>query len=223
MRRRLIICIFFLSILPVLFSNDIYQHYILTYGEGPLGQHLLGFESVIYSKQDAVDYAKSEIMEFLSAMIYGYTFTYKVENTVSNIEGYFDLEKIADMQHTDPNITLRQLEEKSDAIRIQATYRLGEDQKHYIRAYQSLSACMSMGEAEGPIIDKWESRLDVYKEAIKAAVLNEARNRLKSRPLLIKGRLLLQESPRIYLISGNWRVRVTIHLMIQDVEYRDVY
>ena len=69
----------------------------------------------------------------------------------------------------------------------------------------------------------WKIRLETFKEAMNNAVLNAARNQIKARPLFIKGRILLKKSPEISLISGEWRVRVETHLIIQDVTFEDVH
>ncbi len=53
--------------------------------------------------------------------------------------------------------------------------------------------------------------------------MSEAKNRLKARPLYIKGRLLLKESPQFRIISGEWVARVEAHIIIKDIEYQDVY
>ena len=89
MKRLLIIT--YLIIHTILFSNQIYQNYIQVYGEGPIGRHLVGFDVIVYSRKDAVELARKEIMEFLSGSIYGYSFIYKVENNLNHSEGYFDL------------------------------------------------------------------------------------------------------------------------------------
>lgn len=205
------------------FTSEIYQNYVQAYGEGPLGQYLTGLDTVRYTEEDAVEYAREEIMEFLSGMIYGYNFIYKVENKINNTKGYFDLIPIARLKNTDKNISLTQLQEKGDSLKIQALYRLSLDQKSYLKGFQSSLAKMSIGESSGSWVDKWDKRLDVYKDALKNAIFNEARKRYKSRPLFIKGKLLLIKSPLIMINSGQWKVRVKVHVIIKEVKYRDVY
>ena len=216
----IIIALFYVNIL---FANDIYQNYVQAYGEGPIGQYLIGFETMRYSKENAVEFAREEIMEFLSGMIYGYNFVYKVENKINNTKGYFDLIPIAKLKNTDKNISLSQFEKKDEALKIQALYRLSMDQKIYFQGYPPHGPRGGTDESADSNSNSWGNSLDVFKKAIKNAVFNEARRRYKSRPLFIKGKLLLKESPLISLVSGKWRVRVKAHVFIIDVKYRDVY
>ena len=175
------------------FSNQIYQNYIQVYGEGPIGRHLVGFDVLVYSKEDAVELARNEIMEFLSGSIYGYSFIYKVENNLDHSKGYFDLKPVVKLKEDDRNITLKQLEESNLTLRLQALYRLTDDQKNYINGFQSSIAKFSIGNATGDLNKDWKNRLEIYKNALKDSVLNEAKKRLKARPLYLKGKILLIE------------------------------
>lgn len=221
--RKIIILFFFLINLTLLFSNQIYQNYIQVYGEGPIGRHLVGFDVLNYSKKDAVELARKEIMEFLSGSIYGYSFVYKVENNLNHSKGFFDLTPLVKLKEKDINISLTQLEESDITIRLQALYRLTDDQKNYINGFQSTYAKFSVGEAAGPIDKDWGKRLEIYKDAIKNSILNEAKKRLKARPLYIKGRVLIIESPLIRLTSGEWNIRIKTHVAIKEISYEDIY
>ncbi len=210
-------------IIQSIFSEDIYFNYALSYGEGPLGQYLIGFKTYTYSQEDSVYYAKKEIMEFLSGMIYGYSFVYKVENNITHSKGFFDLTSLAKINEKDKNLSLRQIEKSDMSIRLQAIYRLNDDQKSYIRGFQSSLAKMSMGEASESWVNTWDKRLEVYKKALRDSVLNEARKKYKSRPLYIKGKLLLKENPVFIIVSGEWKVRVEVHIIISKVNYKENY
>lgn len=221
--KRVLLIFVFLNILILSFPIDVYINYVQAYGEGPTGKYLIGSGSKDYSEEDAVEYARSEIIEFLSGMIYGYNFKYKVDNRITGRKGYFELESITKIKIKDKNIKLTQVEEKKDALRLQATYRLSEDQKTYIRGFHSSLAKMSIGEAVGSWVDDWPKRLDVYKDALQNAVLNEARLRLKSRPMLLEGKIQLIESPFFGVVSGQWKVRVRTNIRISNIVYEDVY
>lgn len=202
---------------------EVYQSYITIYGEGPLGQYPIAFETVTYSEEDAVILAANEIFEFLSAMVYGYNFTYKVENRLNNRKGYFDLIPIALLNRKDRDLRIRQFEESRQSLRFQALYRLKSHEKSYVKGFRSSLAFMSSGTAYGTSVGDWANRITIYKEAIREAILAGARATIKSRPQYIKGRVLLAESPSISLISGEWRVTVKIHLIINEIKYQDSY
>jgi hypothetical protein len=218
-----ILCFIFIVAANYLYSQDIYQNYITAYGEGPVGQYIIGFITKFYTKEDAVNCAKNEIIEFLSGMIYGYTFTYKVENKNNNSNGYFELLPISHIKNTDKNIQLNQYQEKSDELKIQALYKLNSGQKSYLAGFQSSTANMSMGEATLSSIASWEKRIETYNLAIKNAVLNKAKEKYKSRPYILKGKILLKENPVFSIISGDWRAIVKIHINIDYANFDSVY
>lgn len=156
-------------------------------------------------------------------MLYGYSFIYKVENKLNHSQGYFELTPLAKIKDLEKNVQLTQFEESQQSLKFQALYRLNEDQRNFVNGFQSSLAKFSIGEARKNWVGEWNIRLETFKEAMKNAVLNEARNQIKARPLFIKGRILLKNNPEISLISGEWRVRVETHLIIQDVTYEDVH
>jgi hypothetical protein len=221
MRKTLFFIFIFSSI--VINAEEIYQNFIQVYGEGPVGQHMIGFDVKEYSKEDAVTYAKKEISEFLSGMVYGYSFTYKIENKLNHSEGYFEIAALAVIKDIEKNTRLTQFEESKTALRFQALYRLTEDQKSYLKGFQSSLAKFSKGEAKKNMLGEWGIRLETYKEALKSAILNEAKSKIRARPLYIKGKILLKNSPKISLISGEWRTQVETHIIITDIQYEDVY
>lgn len=221
--RNKILIIIFLFLINFIHPQEITQNYITAYGEGPIGQYIIGFNTKTYTKEEAVKYAKNEIMEFFSGMIYGYTFIYKIENKINNTKGYFEIFPIANINESDKNIILNQYQEKKDELKIQALYRLNTDQKSYLNGFNSSSANMSMGHASLSWTAPWNSRLETYNLALKNAVLNKAKELYKSRPFILKGKILLKESPIIGLISGEWRVRVKIHISIDNVNFDNVF
>lgn len=217
-------CIFFLFLSFSLWPEvQVYQNYIIIYGEGPVGQYPVGFETKTYSREDAVGYAKQEILEYLSGMVYGYRFTYKVENKVNNRKGFFDLEPVARLKNDDFNLTLRQFSESPLMIKVQAQYRLNDQQKVYIQAFKSSIAVMSQGSSTDSWVGDWDIRLSVYEDAIRDGVLNAARKKYKSRPHYLKGRILLAESPNFSVIEGQWRAVLKIHIIFDSVSYQDSY
>jgi hypothetical protein len=222
-KGKIFFFLFIITNLNTIYPDLIYKNYIQVYGEGPVGRYLLGKEVKVYTKDDAVNYAKDEIREFLAGMLYGYSFIYKVENKLNHSQGYFELTPLVKIKDLEKNVQLTQFEEKEQSLKFQALYRLNEDQRNFVNGFQSSLAKFSEGESRENWIGDWNIRLEAYKEAMKNAILNSARNQIIARPLFIKGRILLKNSPEINLISGEWRVRVETHLIIQEINYEDVH
>ncbi len=206
-----------------IYANEINKSYVQVYGEGPKGSIPTGFEVRSYKIEDSVQYAKNEVLEFLSGMVYGYNFVYRVENKVNHTKGYFELTPISKIKNTDKNFILSQYEESQISIRVQGTYRLNKNQKDYIRGFQSSAAKTALGTGFSKWETDWSKRFDAYKDAIRDAVLNSAKKSIKSRPQYIKGKVLLSQSPLYSVLAGEWRVIVKVHLIIIDVFYIDSY
>jgi hypothetical protein len=202
---------------------DIYKNYVQVYGEGPNGQQIFGFESRFFSKEETVEFARNEIMEFLSGLLYGYNFNYKIENQINKTKGYFELKNISKIKKEDKNLSLTQVEESQLSKKIQAIYRLNENQKNYIAGFHSSLSKSSSGEGSVPVSEPWEKRLEAYKDSLKNSILNNARKTYKSRPLYIQGKVFLSESPKFSLVSGEWKVDVKTQILITKVEYLDNY
>jgi hypothetical protein len=221
--KKYLIIIFLFSFFFSLNAIDIYQNYVQVFGEGPIGQMPFGFEVKTFSKEESIEFSRTEIMEFLSGMIYGYNFTYKVENKLNNTKGFFEIENITRLRKNDKNLSLTEFEQSQTSLKIKGIYRLEEGQKDYLAGFQASSAKMSSGTAFGSSTLGWETRLTVYKESLKNSILNNARKNYKSRPLYIKGKIFLAESPLISIISGEWRVIAKTHVIISSVNYLDSY
>jgi len=206
-----------------IYTNEINQSYVQIYGEGPKGRILTGFDVKSYKIEESVQYAKNEVLEFLSGMVYGYNFVYRVENKVNKTKGYFELIPISKIKNTDKNFTLSQYEESQISIRVQGIYRLNKNQKDYIRGFQGSIAKTASGTGFSKWETDWTKRFEAYKDAIRDAVLNSARKSIKSRPQYIKGKVLLVDSPLYSVLAGEWRVIVKVHLIITSIKYIDSY
>ncbi len=206
------------------YSQYINRSYIQIYGEGLIGQHFDNNSQMIrYELEDAVSMARNEIFEFASGMLYGYRFNLVTSNPVNGRRGYFDLEKIAVIRNNDPNMRVSQYEHSETSIRVQGTYRLQDSQKNYISGFRGAGGHMTQGTAEGSYYNDWTGRIEIYKNAIYDGIINAARLELKSRPLSITGKVLIESPPQYNLISGKWVTNVRFHLIISNITYENVY
>lgn len=221
--KKLII-ILFITIPISVNAAHITKNYVQVYGESPKGRMPFGLDARVYTEQESVLLARNEAFEFLAGMVYGYEFVYAVENPLLNVKGYFDLRHIAKIKRDDPNVSVTQLEESHEFMRVQALYRLNEDQKLFINGFRSQAGQMTMGDGEAAWTDNWSERITgSFKNAIQNAVLNAARRQYQSRPQYISGKLILRETPLFQADAGSWRCRVKADLVIDDVSYRDSY
>lgn len=204
-------------------DSEVFENYIVIYGEGPYGQWPIEFDVTTYTKQQAEEMAKQEIATYLSGMVYGYQFEYQTDNPLNKRKEVFQLTPVHVLGWEDRNFSFRQYEVSKNSIRIRGTYQLSPDQKNYIRNFCGTKAQTAVGEYCELNFQDWNNRYKSFEEAVKNAVLNKARKEFKSRPEQLKGKLILKESPKFYPISGSWRVIVRIHLFLDEVNYQKSY
>lgn len=219
MNKYLLLTLLILLVTPMYSSREVFENYIIIYGEGPFGQHPIGFEVRNYSRNDAENMAINEIAVFMSGMIYGYKFEYQPENPIDKRKDFFELTPVHLLKVKDKNFDFRQYEISQMSIRVQGIYRLYDDQKSFINGFRSPKVVTSQGIHDLLSSQDWDNRYKSFELAVKDAILNYARTSLKSRPLNIKGRLTLTESPKFSIMSGAWRVRVRINLIIDEIDY----
>ncbi len=221
MNKYFLISLLLFLLFPFFSIQEVFENYILIYGEGPYGQHPLEFEVRNYTKDDAENIAIQEIATYMSGIIYGYTFEYQIDNPINKRKDFFEFIPVKQLTIKDTNFDFRQYEISNVSIRVQGIYRLYADQKSYIQGYRTARVLTSQGEYDLLNSQDWNNRYKSFELAVKNAILNYAKTSLKSRPLTIKGKLNLRESPKFSIASGAWRVRVKINLIITEIEYQD--
>jgi len=125
----------------IILSINIYSipNLLQVYGESPIGEHIYGLETKNYTLDDAIQIAKIETAEFLSAMIYGYNFFYKVENRNLDIKEYLELTLIAKIDPNSKKMELTEYVKLDTTIRFQITYKLDEKEQNYIKNFSANS------------------------------------------------------------------------------------
>lgn len=145
--------------------------------------------------------ARQEAFHFLSANVYGYTFSYRPGSVLLKTEEVFQIE-------------LRGRIPEGAAIEIgdgtvDTIYRvkLGFDPTPSVRSWMSAfrTNTIRLTESEGTsdFAMGWEGRSDAYWDALKNLVLLAARIRLSSKPLIVKGDILIQGNPTFSVGAGR--------------------
>jgi len=221
--KQLLVFLIILQVFILFGENEVYQNYIKIIGEGPVGPHLIADEGVFYTRNDGEEFAKKEISLYMSGMIYGYTFEYQLENPITKRKDFFELKPRVLLSVKDPHLTYYQYEISNISIRLTGIYSLNEDQKVYINDFKSSLAVTSTGDTNEYNSQDWNLRYNAFEISVKNAIFNYAKSYLKSRPQYLRGKLILKESPKFYIVSGGWRVKTKINLIIQEIKYQDSY
>jgi hypothetical protein len=187
---------------------------IVVFGEYPAAQELgagaFGEEGAKTPREPFIEYAggsdyrakaRLEALHFLSANVYGYTFYYRPGSALLKTEEMFQ-------------IALRGRVPESAVIEIgvgivETIYRvkLGFDPTPSVQSWRAAfkTNTIRLTEAEGTsdFSMGWEGRSDAYRDALKNLVLLSARIRLSSKPLIVKGDILVQGNPSFSVGAGR--------------------
>jgi len=146
-----------------------------------------------------------EAFHFLNANIYGYTFTYKPKSTLMKVEEVFDIRLKGEMS---PNSIFTIGDGVYDNVyRVRIGFDITPSVKRWLYAFGSNRLRLATSEGTSDFFSGWEKRSSAYKEALRNLVLISARKKISSKPISIKGDILLKGQPIFSVDEINNRNR----------------
>jgi len=191
------VIIFIIIILS--FKVNCIPNLLQVYGESPIGLHIYGMEVKNYTLDDAVQIAKIETSDILSAMIYGYKFFYKVENKNLNIKEFLELTPIAKIDPNDKKIELTEYIILDNVIRFQITYKLDVKEQDYIKNFLSNSK-FSVGKTNLKKENPYDLLIKNYEKTIQKDRREEYINRVYE---YLKGKIKVDNNFQTNNLEGN--------------------
>jgi hypothetical protein len=187
---------------------------IIVFGEYPVVEELgggrFGEEGskaprepfIMYEK--GADYsakARAEALHFLDANVYGYTFSYRPGSALMKTEEVFQIQ----LRGKVPEGAV--IEIGNGVVDTIYRVKLGFDTTSSVQSWRAAfrSNTIRLTESEGTsdFYMGWEGRSDAYRDALKNLVLISARNRLSSKPLIVKGDILVDGNPSFSVGAGR--------------------
>lgn len=156
-----------------------------------------------------------EALHFLSAMIYGYTFEYKPGSKVMKTEEVFNIELRDSIKRSRVDV----LGEGAwkGIYRVKIAYPIDPYTEKWLRAFNSNKLRLEEAEGTSDFFSGWWGRSVAYMDALKNLVLISARKRYSSRPLTIKGDIILKENPEFNVGAGRWYCKIQGYVNFVDV------
>lgn len=200
---------------------------IVVYGEYPAVEELAAdafFDREPPRTAPLIDYslgetvqerALTEALHFLNANVYGYTFEYKPGSTLLETEEVFNLELKGTLQSrwVDPVAEGVQ----GTVYRVKIELPLTPSMERWTSAFTSKRLRLQVSEGTSDFYRGWEGRSDAYYEALRNLVLASARKQLSSRPLLLRGDILLQGNPTFSVGAGRHYCKLEGYVNIVEV------
>jgi hypothetical protein len=202
------------------------QDKIVVYGEYPVARELdeNAFERAPLGAAPLIDYslgstvqerAMTEALHFLNANVYGYTFEYKPGSRLMDAEEVFDLELRGALEARWVHPVAEGVQ--GTVYRVKIELPLTPSMERWTMAFTSNRLRLQVSEGTSDFYRGWDGRSDAYREALRNLVLASARRQLSSRPLLLRGDILLKGNPTFAVGAGRHYCKVEGYVNFVDV------
>jgi hypothetical protein len=158
-----------------------------------------------------------EAVFLLSGMIYGFRFVYAPSDPTRRVAERFELEPFATIVRGDPRLDVFQTWVEESRLYARVSYTLDERQAGWYRGWSSAANVSSSGVGTAPFVAGPAAKPTAARDAIRVAIRNHAREREFNRPQSISGAVLIADSPRTVVRSGNYETRISVLLQIDAI------
>jgi hypothetical protein len=169
------------------------------------------------SIETAAERLLEEARLLLSAMIYGYRFSYTPLDRSRDVETQFDLTPLASIKWGDPRLSISYTEVRDSRFFGKVAYRLREHQTARRESWASSVNPLSSGRGEESLFIGPTAKFQAFQEAIRQAVRNHARKLSPNKPREITGEVVLWEEPSTIIVSGSYVSSVVVKLYVRDI------
>jgi len=200
---------------------------IVVYGEYPVAEELgkdaffnrepqRGEPLIDYTSGSTIqDHALAEALHFLNANVYGYTFEYKPGSKLLETDEVFNLALRGELEPQWVHPVGEGVRETVYRVKIELL--LTPSMKRWTAAFTSNRLRFEDAEGTSDFYAGWGGRSDAYREALRNLVLVSARKQLSSKPLVMKGDILLKGNPTFSVGAGRYYCRVEGYVNIVEV------
>jgi hypothetical protein len=153
----------------------------------------------------------------VSAMIYGFEFTYVPSDAKRSVTEEFELVPIKEIPWGDNRLVIVQSDVKGNLLYATVSYTLDDFQAARVAAWKSAAIPTDAGMGEASVFKGYTERLVSFKNSIREAVRNYMRERLFNKPREITGEVLLSKSPSVMIKSGNYVYTSNVKIKIKKI------
>jgi len=211
----LLLPVFFILLLCQLSAEEVEQ--IIVFGEYPVVQELEGGvwdarpagSAPLIQYERGAEYREKALVEalhFLSANVYGYTFVYKPGSTLMKIEETFDIGLRGEVPGGAAGSRIEGV--FNNIYRVKLNFTPTRSVQSWRAAFRTNTIRLAEAEGTSEFFTGWEGRNDAYREALRNLVLVSAKSRVSSKPLLLKGDILVEGTPVFSVGAGRHYCRL---------------
>jgi hypothetical protein len=163
--------------------------------------------------------ALEEARTILSAMIYGFRFSYTPGDRARRIDEEFTLTPVAEIAWGDPNMRVADAYIENSFLFIKVYYALEDFQVARRRAWSSNSVEASSGAGSHSVFTAAapEGKRQALQDALKNAIRAALRPVHFNKPREVNGEILIWSQPHTVIQSGAYTTRLDVKLRIKEI------
>ena len=225
MEKRLQVTLLFLFIVCSLYSQNssVVEHIRI-----PLWAELDAYPELLQdSNIDAETYPVQKIKEIapflISGMVYGWDFVYTPSDKARNVEEFFEIKERALSPIEIYGISYSSPWVQNERLNCWCEYTRTPAQIHNYNLWSSIQNPTIQGYGYGNISDGFDGIVDAAKDALKKAVREHYRGKIKNKPKEITGSVLIRKEPLIGIDEGRYTIKLDFFLEYDTIIYYNVY
>jgi hypothetical protein len=156
-----------------------------------------------------------EALHFLDANVFGYTFIYKPGSVLMKTEEVFDVELRGSVGEENTNTVGEGV--NGNIYRVKLDFSTTPSVQRWHQAFVSNTIRLMQSEGTSEFYTGWEGRSDALREALRNLVLAAAMRGLSSKPLLLKGDILLKGNPEFSVGAGRHYCKISGYVNFVEI------
>lgn len=177
----------------------------------------VGAEPYPLSTETAQRRILEEARVLLSAMVYGYTFTYVPSDAARRVPETFDLKTLAEIPWGAERVSVMETTLEDDRLYARVACNLSDFEVRRRQSWDSSAVAMSTGSGEGDLFKGYTDKITALQNAIKDAIKAHLRTRILNKPREIRGEVILWEDPRTIVRTGLYITTAKVRLRITEI------
>ena len=172
-----------------------------------------------------VDAAEKTLLEtgrvLLSAMVYGWDFSYEPGDKARGVQERFVLTPLAQVPWGSPRLRVVETEVSETRLWARISYALDEEESRRRAAWESGTADLSTGQGTAGLQLGDPGRTASLESAVRDAIRRSLDTRYVNKPRQITGEVVLWTDPTVLVRSGAYLTTATVKLLVRElIPYR---
>jgi hypothetical protein len=157
----------------------------------------------------------------LSAMVYGWTFTYFPGDRARHVEQSFTLTPVAQIAWGSPRLSVLETEVVDQKLWARLSYAMSGDEALRRLSWESNTAALSTGRGKAPTSAGPPGKMASLEDAVREAIRLSLDTRWVNKPRQVSGDAVLWDDPQTLVRSGVYSTVAKVKILVRElVPYR---